>query len=358
MSDHNDLRDLIARDWQQALTARVEPVLSFNCRCGKAGRELLPGYADGQRVTTEYNWQGKRPDIVVLDTQAEPVGFAEVIDTSPPSAEVLTLYRQADAQVLFVPLSDGRALSAFCGVQCWEERPGTRSHGNPVHQYEPDEKRTDSLVWCEDCSLRLTEREAIIDCTGALCPSCAAPHITELCCWGRDFNGEGRWPGDGATLAEKLAYWDSTDFWRFVWSERVCKPQEPWGGVPDEKLTTSALQYIATAIAVSEWRIAYHLLLTVGRAPLTAWGTENCLEVAQCWEEMEAHAESLFDSKLVRRRPPDSSPLTEREPTQPAAFHEERDASATWPQEIEAWRDVNDWIQGRRQDPRKMQQNS
>lgn len=319
---HNDLRDAIARDWQKSLATGFDPVLSVECGCGESTSDLLVGAA---KVQTEYTWQGKRPDIAVLNAQGKPTGFAEVIDTSPPSSEILALYRQSGLPVVFIPWSDDRTMRGFCSVRCWDERAGTRRHGySPPAPIGSDWGEHESLLWCEDCGVRLTEREAIGDCTGIWCPSCIGASIIDLCCWGRDPLNNGRWPSDTTvsysgpgtvefvsethsthTLAEKLALWNSTDFWRFVWNKRVYNPQEPTGGVPDERLTRAALQFISTAIACGEWSRAYHSLLDVGYKPMTAWEPSNCLAAAQCWEQIEAHVESLLpDSwEIVRRKP-------------------------------------------------------
>ena len=92
-----------------------------------------------------------------------------------------------------------------------------------------------------------------------------------------------------------------------MWDERLRNPKEPWGEIPNEHLTQSALIFVCTAIAYSEWEIAYDLLLTVGWKPLTAWERSNCLTVAQCWARLEEHAESLLpESWETERRATDA----------------------------------------------------
>ncbi len=303
MSRHNDLRDAIARNWQQSLTTRIDPVLSIKCECGVTANSLLAGAAE---VGIEYPWQGKRPDIVLLDAQGAPRGFAEVVDSHPPSAEMLELYERTGIPVFIIPWSSHRTLRGFCSVQCWNKRPGTLHHRLDLSE-EPEEPLDGSLLWCKSCECRLTEREAIVDCTGDSCPNCIGKGIIHLCCWGRrdPFNGGG-WLDPDPTLAEKLAFWNTVDFWRFVWDKRLREPKELREEIPDEQLTQSALIFVCTAIAYSEWARAYHLLFDVGYKPLTAWGRSNCLTVAQCWAQLEEHAESLLpQSWEIERRGPD-----------------------------------------------------
>ena len=205
LSRHDDLQDAIARDWQQSLITGIDPVLSIKCECSVSANSLLAGAAE---VAIEYTWQGKRPDIALLDAQGEPHGFAEVVDSHPPSAEVLELYRLAGIPVFFIPWSSDRTLRAFCSVQCWDKRPKTllRQRDLPAGLEEPVDR---SLLWCESCNRRMTEREAVADCTGVSCPNCIGKNIIDLCCWGRDPSNEGRWLGPNPTLAEKLAFWNS-----------------------------------------------------------------------------------------------------------------------------------------------------
>lgn len=312
-SRHDELRDVIAHDWQTALKTGCKPVLSLSCECGNTANNLP---LDGVTVETEYTWRGKRPDIAILNDDKVPCYFGEVIDQGPPSKDLLATYQRASIPVVFIPYSDGRAMSGYCSVQCWEERRAMQKfvgviHGGSIQddksEYcDADDRDSESLLWCEDCGIRLEEREAIGDCTGVACPKCVGANIINLCCWGRDPFNEGRWVDEDSTLAELLAYWNSTDFWRFVWEKRVREPGAPYGGTKDESLTTSALQFVSAAIASSQFRMAYSQLLDVGRSPMTAFESNNCQAVAWCWSQLESHAESKLPSDFeVTRRPDD-----------------------------------------------------
>ena len=308
LSRHDTFRDTLSNDWQTALIARREPVLPIKCECGNSIEMPL----DGVKVVTEYTWRGKRTDIAILDVANKPCCFGEVIDKGPPSPDKLAIYRQAGFPIWFIPYADTRALFGYCSVTCWENRQAVMQRVESNINNLNDEVGIDSLRWCEDCGVKLERNEAIIDCQGVLCPKCVGPNVIYLCCWGKHNNFDddycacngGGFVCEHSTLAQLLAYWNTTDFWRFVWEKRVREPSEPYGDPKNESLTISALQFVDTAIASNEFRIAYYQLLDIGRNPMTAFEARNCQAVARCWTKLELHAESLLPSDFeVLHRP-------------------------------------------------------
>ena len=307
LSRHNALRDTLALDWQTALKTRRKPVVPIKCECGKSIEMPL----DGVKVATEYTWRGTRTDIAILDAANKPCCFGEVIDKGPPSPDKLAIYRQAGFPIWFIPYADTRALLGYCSVACWKNRQAVKQRVESNRRSPNDEFDIDSLRWCEDCGVKLERNEAIIDCQGVFCPKCIGTNIIHLCCWGIGaYDLEDRRikddPYNPLTQAELLAYWNTMDFWRFVWEKRVREPTKPYGGPKDESLTSSALQYIDTAIASQQVEIAYARLQEVGYAPMTAFEPINCRAVARCWTELETYTESLLPSNCkVIRRPDD-----------------------------------------------------
>ena len=182
-SRHNNLRDLIARDWQTALRNGARPVLSMRCECGNTLK--LP--EGGVTVETEYAWDGNRPDIAILNASSLPCFFGEIIDKGPPSKDLLRKYQVSTIPVVFIPYSDARDLRGFCSVRCWDDRREVKA-AHDSRPYDPymEDSRDEVLLWCDTCNVRLTEREAIGDCSGVSCPKCVGENIIALCCWGRD----------------------------------------------------------------------------------------------------------------------------------------------------------------------------
>ena len=304
LSRHDELRDTIARDWQTALDTGHKPVLSMTCECGNSVSDLPRG---GAMVKTEYTWRRKRPDIAILDADNVPVRFGEVIDHGPPSKDLLAIYQQSCIPVVFIPYSEG-SMVGYCSVIVGRVEEGRKN--TAVHSWGIASTR----MKAESKPSRYYGARLAVFGLRKMKPSWIAKGFYAPRPWGRHYQPvllgtrplrRGARAGRDSTLAELLAYWNSIDFWRFVWEKRVREPGTPYGGPKDESLTSCALQFVVSAISNKQFRMAYEQLLEVGRSPMTAFESCNCHAAASCWRQLEAHAESLLPSDSETTRRPD-----------------------------------------------------
>ena len=279
-SAHDELRDRIAREYFD-----LPPI---NCRfCHSTTSLHTESVAE---VVVERRHQHFRADVASLDLLGRIVAVVEVVNTNPPSEEVLAAQSRLKAAfyVTLDALEDG--FSGYCSPICWTHR----DEENSCPWSAP------SCPRCERYLHALDFPQALIDWEQPDEPVC-------LECAAKTANGQWRSPGElalgdpaeripgpDADLIELFLAFSDAEFWSMVWSNRTREPKEPW---TSEKETQSRLALVEAEFDDGRWNEGQALLQPIG-APawdrpdglaLFAFAHDNCVRTADAWRRLKDH---------------------------------------------------------------------
>ena len=295
---HNEVRDRIARGY-----FNLPPLSCQFCKY----KTPLPT-KDVSKVVVERGDRHFRADVAALNQQDGIVAVVEVVNTNPPSEQVLVA-QSALPGAFYVEMDalDGD-FKGYCSPFCWTNR---------------DEKNV--LPWtaptCSECEqpyYTLEFQYELLDWDNPHCPMC-------LECASKYPRGQWRSPGELGTgdprdripgpcadVLDLFLSFSDSDFWAMVWTSRTAKSGEAQS---PETETAARLDQVEAAFERGDWNDGERLLQPIGapawdRSPgpaLFAWNHDNCVRTALAWRRLREYRISCLPSSIqagIRSRPP------------------------------------------------------
>ena len=304
-STHNEVRDRIAQRY-----FNLPPLICQFCK-----HETPLPTNDVSRVVTERGNRQFRADVAALNRQGEIVAVVEVVNTNPPSEQVL-LEQSKLAGAFYVGLDGlGRNFKGYCSPFCWTNR---------------NEKNVSpwSAPTCSQCERPYYTLEftyELLDWENPYYPVCIE-------CAAKTPRGQWRSPGELATgdpgdsipsldadVLDLFLSFSDADFWAMVWTSRTSKPGQARS---PEKETATRLDEVEAAFDRGDWNDGEGLLQPIG-APawdrplgpvLFAWDYANCVRTALAWRRLREYRISCLPYSIqvaIRSRPPLDDVVTE-----------------------------------------------
>ncbi len=295
---HNELRDRIAQGY-----FNLPPLSCKFCE----HKTPLP-VKDVSEVAIERRDRNFRADVAALNQQGETIAVIEVVNTNPPSEQVL-LAQSTLAGAFYVEMDSlDKDFRGYCSPFCWTNR---------------DEKNVSGWTapTCSECErpyYMLEFKYELLDWENPyypVCIECAAK--TPRGQWrspGELAGGDprDRIPGQDAGVLDLFLSFSDADFWAMVWTSRTAKSQEARS---PETETAVRLDEVEAAFERGEWNDGERLLQPIGaplwyRPPgptLFAWDHDNCVRTALAWRRLREHRISCLPSSIqvaIRSRPP------------------------------------------------------
>ncbi len=295
---HNEVRDRIARGYFNF------PPLS--CQFCKHSTPLPT--EDVSNVVIERRDRHFRADVAALNQQGEIVAVVEVVNTNPPSEQVL-LAQSTLAGAFYVGMDAlDRDFKGYCSPFCWMNR----NEENVSPWSAP------SCSQCERPYHTLEFTYELLDWENPyypMCIECAAKYPRGQ--WrspGELAMGDpgDRIPGSGADVLDLFLSFSDADFWAMVWTSRTAKLQEARS---PETETAARLGRVEAAFERGDWNDGERLLQPIG-APawnrtsgpaLFAWNHDNCVRTALAWRRLREYRISCLPSSIqvaISSRPP------------------------------------------------------
>lgn len=240
-----------------------------------------------------------RPDISLWDSDTL-VGVIEVIDTNPPTEEVL----EAESEFEFASYVT-TAGECWCSPDCyrWSKEGQERAVTIPCCEY--CEKPFTATAFPE---VRFVDWESPI---GEICAECTVQHLdgSQYKAPGGTMDGHTVPNGGEDTRGLILALTDAV-FWAGVWASRAQKEAARFSSQQNEVATATQLDAVERSLDSNEWKRGSRLLSPIGAPnwsadrtdpPLFAWEPDNCLRTAALWSRVrEWRATQLPPSSLRR----------------------------------------------------------
>ena len=294
---HDVLRDKIAREYFD-----LPPIY---CRFCKYETPLTTeGVA---YIVTEHSYRQFRSDVAALNRQGQAISVVEVVDTHPPTEQVLAVQIELGSAfyVTMDALDDG--FTGYCSSFCWAHR--NEENVSPW-----------SVPTCADCERPYHTMEfpyALVDWENPYAPVC-------LECAAKVSGGqwrspgelalgepEDRIPGPDADVLDLFLSFSDADFWAMVWTNRTAKPGEEQ---TPEMATSVRLDQVEAAFNKGDWDRGAGLLQPIGapawdRPPgpaLFAWNHDNCVRTALAWRRLREHRLSCLPPSVkagIQSRP-------------------------------------------------------
>ena len=295
---HDEVRDSIKQEYFY--------LPSLNCRFCKC-KTPLP--TDGVvSVVSEHTQPPFRADIAALNRQGQVVAVVEVVNTNPPSEQVLAAQSKLAAAFYVTLDALDNSFTGYCSPFCWTNRK--EKNISPW-----------SVPVCSDCERPYHTLEftyELLDWENPnwlVCIECAA----------RTSGGQWRSPGElamgdprdrvpdpGADVLDLFLSFSDADFWAMVWTNRTAKSGE---ARTSESATGVRLDQVDVALNSGEWNHGERLLQPIGapawdRPPgpaLFAWNHDNCLRTALAWRRLREYRLSCLPPSIqagIRSRPP------------------------------------------------------
>jgi len=272
--EHDKLRDRIALEYFEP------PPLS--CLFCHSTTSLPTAYV--ARVVTEGSHRHFRADVAALDLLGRFVAVVEIVNTNPPSEQVLTAQSELEGvfYVTMDALEDG--FSGYCSPICWSHR----------HEESSCPWRAPSCPRCLRYLHTLDFPQALIDWEQPDEPVC-------LECAARSSDGQWRSPGEfalgdpaeripgaNADVIELFLAFSDAEFWSTVWAGRSRNVQEAWTA---EEKTRARLDLVEASLDAERWNEGQTLLQPIGAPawdrppgpPLLAYSHDNCVRTADAW---------------------------------------------------------------------------
>ncbi len=264
-----------------------------------------------------------RADVAALDQQGDIVAVVEVVNTNPPSEQVLV--SQSTLVGAFYVGMDAldKGFKGYCSSFCWTNR-------------NEDNVKPWSAPACSECErpyYTLEFQYELVDWENPYYPMC-------LECAAKYPGGQWRSPGDlamgdpgdripgpDADVLDLFLSFSDSDFWAMVWTSRTAKLEEARS---PETETAARLDQVEAAIERGDWNGGERLLQPIGapawdRPPgpaLFAWNHDNCGRTALSWRRLREYRIRCLPSSIqtaIRSRPPLEDVVTD--PTQIEVIH-------------------------------------
>lgn len=279
-SEHDKLRDRIAQEYFE-----LPPLSCLFCHSTTS----LPT-ANVARVVTEGSHRHFRADVAALDPLGRFVAVVEVVNTNPPSKQVLAAQSELEAAfyVTMDALDDG--FIGYCSPICWSFRDEENSCP----------WRAPSCPRCHRDLHTLDFAQSLIDWEQPDEPVC-------LECAARSSDGQWRSPGEfalgdpaeripgaDADVIELFLAFSDAEFWSTVWVERSRDVQEAWTA---EEKTRARLDLVEASFDAERWNEGQTLLQPIGAPawdrppgpPLLAYSHDNCVRTADAWRRLREY---------------------------------------------------------------------
>lgn len=310
-STHNEIRDRIAQEYFS--------LPSLNCRFCKYETPLV---TEGvSQVVAEHGHRQFRADVAALDRQGKVVAVVEVINTNPPSEQVLAAQSELEGAFYVALDALDNGFTGYCSSFCWTNR---------------DEENVSpwSVPTCSACerpyhTLKFTYE--LLDWENPYYPMCIE-------CAAKTSGGQSRSPGElamgdprdripgpDADVLDLFLSFSDADFWAMVWATRTARHSE---ARRSEKSTAVRLDHVEEAFRVGDWNGGERLLQPIGtpgwdRPPgpaLFAWAHDNCVRVARAWRRLRGYRLSCLPPTIqagIGSRPPLPEVLPDLPPLPP-----------------------------------------
>ena len=295
---HNAVRDRIAQEYFRL------PLL--NCRFCKY-ETPLPTEGVSQ-VVTEHEHGQFRADVAALNRQGKVVAVVEVVNTNPPSEQVLAAQSEL-AGAFYIELDAlDNGFTGYCSPFCWTNR----NEENVSHWSVP------TCSACERPYHTLEFTYELLDWENPYYPVCIE-------CAARTSGGQWRSPGElalgdpgdripgpDADVLDLFLSFSDSDFWAMVWTNRTLRPGEARS---PETATSVRLDQVDAAFNADDWNEGERLLQPIG-APawdrpsgpaLFAWNHDNCVRTVLAWRRLREYRLSCLPPSVqagIRSRPP------------------------------------------------------